>query len=75
MTKKTGLIVLVIGVAIIGVALLDLTGLSNTPDAGTNITTGTLGAWPPMRLALLAAGALLGVLGAYGVVRKQEKKT
>lgn len=73
MPKKTGLIVLVLGVAIIIAALVDLFGMS----AGFNLDLGDFGSfseWPTERLVLLAVGVLLGVWGAYSLSLKGKKK-
>ncbi|MBK8206103.1 MAG: hypothetical protein IPK87_04810 [Planctomycetes bacterium] len=76
MSKKMGLIVLILGVVVMGAAILDLTNMADTPkgDAVGVGSEGSLGTWPPLRIAILSAGALLGVLGAYGLVKKEKKK-
>ncbi|MCB9933804.1 MAG: hypothetical protein H6841_10335 [Planctomycetes bacterium] len=73
MPKKTGLIVMLMGVAIIIAALVDLFGMSQ----GFNLDFGgivNLNKWPTERIALLAIGVLLGVWGAYSLSRKGKKK-
>lgn len=77
MPKKTALVVLIAGLAFMVFALVDPTGLGQTGDAAPGVgSTGALGTWTMPRLALLAAGALVGVLGAYGVAKggKKDKK-
>jgi hypothetical protein len=73
MPKKTGLIVMLLGVAIVIAALVDLFGMSQ----GINLDFGSLGnlsKWPTERIVLLAVGGLLGVWGAYSLSRKPKKK-
>lgn len=73
MPKKTGLIVMLMGVAIIIAALVDLFGMSQ----GINLDFGSLGSlseWPTERIVLLAVGVLLGVWGAYSLSRKGKKQ-
>jgi hypothetical protein len=56
-------------------ALIDPThmaGAENTsPGAGA---MGALGTWNPLRIGVLSAGALLGILGAYSLGKKPPKK-
>ncbi|MCA8915247.1 MAG: hypothetical protein KDB90_07535 [Planctomycetes bacterium] len=73
MPKKTGLIVLLLGVAIIIAALADLFGMS----AGLNLDLGDVASfskWPTERMVLLGVGVLLGVWGAYSLGRQSKKK-
>ena len=73
MPKQTGLIVLILGVAIIIAALVDLFGMS----AGFNLDLGDVGAfskWPTERMVMLGVGILLGVWGAYSLGLKGKKK-
>lgn len=73
MPKKTGLIVLLLGVAIIIAALVDVFGMS----AGFNLDLGDFASfseWPTERIALLVVGVLLGVWGAYSLSQKSKKK-
>jgi hypothetical protein len=74
MNKKTGLLLLILGLAVIVFTLLDPTGLHTTPDGGAEVARGPFGDWPPLRIGLMAAGACLGVLGAYGLVKKTPVK-
>lgn len=72
MTKKTGMIVLVLGIALVVAALVDLFGMSQ----GFNLDLGSLGSiskWPTERLALLGVGVLLACLGGYNISRKGKK--
>ena len=75
-SKKTGLFVLLLGLAVMIFTLVDPTNMGSAPAGGSDGlgATGALGDWPLMRIAVLSAGALLGVLGAYGLSRKSEKK-
>ena len=75
-SKKTGLVVVLLGLAVIVFTLVDPTNMGATPTGGaTGVgSTGALGHWPPLRMAVMSAGALLGVLGAYALSRKQDKK-
>ena len=73
MNQKTGLIVLLLGVALIIAALVDVFGLS----AGFNLDLGDFGSfseWPFSRVAILLLGVALGVWGAYALSRKSKKK-
>ena len=73
MPKKSALIVLVIGIAIIIAALVDVFGMS----AGFNLKIGDIASfseWPTERIILLAVGVLLGVWGAYSLTLKGKKK-
>jgi hypothetical protein len=73
MNKNTALIVLVIGLAIIIAALVDLFGMS----AGFNLDLGSVAQfseWPKERIILLAAGVLVAVWGAYSLSQKRAKK-
>lgn len=72
MTKKTGLIVLVLGVALVVAALVDLFGMSS----GFNLKVGDIvsfSEWPTERLALLGVGVLLACLGGYNISKKGKK--
>ncbi|MCC7510425.1 MAG: hypothetical protein IT464_13775 [Planctomycetes bacterium] len=73
MPKNTALIVLVLGVAIIIAALVDLFGMS----AGFNLKIGDIfeaSEWPIERIVLLGVGVLLGVWAAYSLGMKSKKK-
>jgi hypothetical protein len=73
MPKKTAMIVLVIGLAIIIAALVDVFGMSD----GFNLDLGDVASfseWPAERLILLAAGVLVAVWGAYSLSQKRRKK-
>lgn len=73
MPKKSALIVLVIGIAIIIAALVDVFGMS----AGFTLKIGDIASfseWPTERIILLAVGVLLGVWGAYSLTLKGKKK-
>ncbi len=73
MPKKTALIVLVLGVAIVVAALVDLFGMSS----GFNLKVGNIfeaSEWPTARIALLGVGVLLGVWAAYSLSAKGKKK-
>ncbi|MBZ0135915.1 MAG: hypothetical protein K8I27_06040 [Planctomycetes bacterium] len=75
MNKKLGLIVLILGVAIIALAFIDPMGMGSVGDAPSGIgSEGSMGTWTTLRVAVMAAGAVLGVWGAYGVARKEDKK-
>lgn len=75
MNKKLGLIVLILGVAIIALAFIDPLGMGNTGPAPGGIgAEGSMGTWSTLRIAVMSAGAVLGVWGAYGVSKKEEKK-
>jgi len=76
MSKKMGLIVLLLGVAVMIFTFVDPTGLGTTPTGAADGvgSKGALGNWPPLRIAVLSAGALLGVLGAYGLGKKAPAK-
>lgn len=75
-TKKTSLVVLLLGIAVMVFTLVDPTHMGSTPAGGSEGlgSDGALGEWPVLRIAVLSAGALLGVLGAYGLTRKSAKK-
>jgi hypothetical protein len=74
MTKKLGLIVLLLGIALIVATALDLFKMSTVGDAAPGMGgSGSLGQWTLARLAFLAAGGVLGIWGAYGLVRKQKQ--
>lgn len=73
MPKKTALIVLVLGVAIIIAALVDLFGMS----AGFNLKVGNIinaSEWPTERIVLLGVGILLGVWAAYSLTLQGKRK-
>jgi hypothetical protein len=74
MNKRTGLLLLILGIAVMIFALLDPTGMATQPDGGAEVAHGPFGNWPPLRMAILAAGGLVGVLGAYGLVKKPTEK-
>ena len=75
MNKKLGLIVLILGVAIIALAFVDPLGMGDVGTAADGVGgQGSMGTWTTLRIAVMAAGAVLGVWGAYGVSRKEEKK-
>jgi hypothetical protein len=74
MNKRTGLLLLLLGVAVIVIVFIDPTGMGKTRDAGLEVAHGPLGDWPLLRIALMAAGACLAVLGAYGVAKKAPEK-
>lgn len=72
MTKKTGLIVLILGVVLVVAALLDVFGMSS----GFNLDLGSAGSfskWPLQRMALLGVGVLLACLGGYNISKKGKK--
>ncbi len=74
MTKKLGLIVLLLGIALIVATALDAFNMSTVGEPAPGIGgVGNLGNWTFMRLAFLAAGAVLGIWGAYGMTRKEKK--
>ncbi|MBK8206104.1 MAG: hypothetical protein IPK87_04815 [Planctomycetes bacterium] len=73
MPKKTALIVLVLGVAVIIAALVDLFGMS----AGFNLKVGDIfeaSEWPIERIVLLGVGVLMAVWAAYALSMKGKKK-
>lgn len=73
MPKKTALFVLVLGVAIIIAALVDLFGMS----AGFNLKVGDIfeaSEWPIERIVLLGVGVLMAVWAAYALSMKGKKK-
>lgn len=73
MPKKTGLIVLLLGVAIVIAALVDLFGMS----AGFNLKIGDVfeaSEWPTERIALLVVGVLLSLWGGYSLTLKGKKR-
>lgn len=73
MNKRTGLIVLVLGVALVLAALTDLFHMSS----GFNLDLGSVGSfskWPMERLAILGVGVLLACLGGYNMSRPGKKK-
>jgi hypothetical protein len=73
MPKKTALIVLVIGLAIVIAALADVFGMSD----GFNLNLGDVAdfsEWPTERIILLAVGVLVAVWGAYSLSQKRAKK-
>ncbi|MCC6466233.1 MAG: hypothetical protein IT463_12915 [Planctomycetes bacterium] len=72
MTKKLGLIVLLLGVAIVVGALVDVFGMSSGFNLNVGVTQ--FSEWPKERLGLLAVGVLLGVWGAYSLSRPGKKK-
>lgn len=69
MNRKTGLIVLVLGVVLLLAALMDWFGLSQ----GFNLDVGIkdFSEWPTERIVLAAVGALLAVFGVYSTTRKR----
>ncbi|MBX3473376.1 MAG: hypothetical protein KF754_03270 [Planctomycetes bacterium] len=72
MNKKSGLIVLVLGAALVVAALVDLFGMS----AGFNLDVGNVASfskWPNERIALLGVGVLLACLGGYNISKKGKK--
>ncbi len=72
MNKKTGLIVLVLGVALVLAALVDLFHMSS----GFNLDLGSIASfskWPMERIALLGVGVLLGCLGGYNISKKGKR--
>jgi hypothetical protein len=71
MNKKLGLIVLILGVAIIALSFVDPLNMGAT---GESLLDGGMGSWTSLRLGVMAAGAVLAVWGAYGVSRKEKKK-
>ncbi|MCA8911107.1 MAG: hypothetical protein KDB82_05355 [Planctomycetes bacterium] len=75
-SKKTGLVVVLLGLAVMVFTLVDPTHMGATPTgSATGMgSTGALGHWPPLRIAVMSAGALLGILGAYSLSRKTDKK-
>lgn len=73
MPKKYALIVLLVGVAVIISALVDVFGMS----AGFNLKIGDIASfseWPTERLIMLGVGVLLGVWGAYSLSLKGKRK-
>jgi hypothetical protein len=73
MPKKTGLIVLLLGVAIVIAALVDLFKMS----AGFNLKIGDVfeaSEWPTERIALLVVGVLLTAWGGYSLTLKGKKR-
>ncbi len=73
MTRKTGLIVLVLGVALVVAALADLFHMSS----GFNLDLGSVAnfsKWPTERLALLGVGVLLACLGGYSISKQRKKR-
>lgn len=73
MPKKTALIVLVLGVAIIIAALVDVFGMSD----GFNLKVGNIinaSEWPTERIVLLGVGVLLGVWAAYSLTLQGKRK-
>jgi hypothetical protein len=74
MTKKLGLIVLLLGIALMVATALDAFNMSTVGQPAPGLGgVGDTGAWTTMRLAFMAAGAVLGVWGAYGLARKEKK--
>lgn len=71
MNKKLGLIVLILGVAIIALSFVDPLDMGAT---GASVIMGPMGDWTSLRLGVMAAGAVLAVWGAYGVSKKEKKK-
>jgi hypothetical protein len=74
MNKRTGLLLLLLGVAVITVVFIDPTGMGKTESVGMDIAHGPLGDWPPLRIGIMAAGACLAILGAYGIAKKAPEK-
>jgi hypothetical protein len=73
MTKRTSLFLLVLGILVLMAALINLIG----PGEGGKPSVGNvldMKQWPPLRIGLLSAGALLGILGAYGLSKQPAKK-
>jgi hypothetical protein len=73
MTKRTSLFLLVLGLVIMIAALINLIapGEGGQPSIGNRFN---MDDWPPLRVILMSAGALLGVLGAYGLAKKPAQK-
>lgn len=75
MSKKLGLIVLLLGVALTLATALDAFNMSHVGSPAPGLGgEGALGKWTFMRLAFLAAGLVLAVWGAYGVAKPAKKK-
>lgn len=75
MPRRTGVIILLAGLAVMVLALVDPTNLGETGPAAPGLGgMGELGTWTTTRIAVLAAGALVGLLGAYGVLKPGGKK-
>lgn len=75
MSKKLGLIVLILGVAIIALAFIDPLGMGETGPAPGGIgAEGSMGTWTTLRIGVMSAGAILGIWGAYGLSKKDKKK-
>ncbi len=73
MTKKLGLIVMLLGLALMVATTLDVFNMSTVGEPAPGVGgIGDTGTWTPMRIAFLAAGAVLGIWGAYGLARKQK---
>jgi hypothetical protein len=75
MTRKMGMIVLMLGVAIIALSFIDPLNMGNVGASAPGLGgEGDMGDWTTLRIAVMAAGAILAVWGAYGVARKQPEK-
>jgi hypothetical protein len=72
MPKQTGLIVLILGIAVIVAALMDVFKMSH----GINLDIGIkqFSEWPTERLVLLGVGVALAAFGAYGLTRKGRRR-
>ena len=74
MTKKMGVIVLMLGVAIIALSFVDPLNMAAVGTTAPGLGgMGSMGDWTTLRIAVMAAGAILAVWGAYGVARKQPE--
>lgn len=75
MAKRTAVIVLLAGLAVIVLALVDPTHMGESGNAASGMGgMGDLGPWSTTRIAVLAAGALVAVWGAYGLLKAGRKK-
>lgn len=67
MKKISGILVLVIGLAVMLSAILNLFPLEG---AESSMAPG----WPTLRIVMLAVGALAAVMGCYSMVKKAPKQ-
>ena len=71
MNKMSGLVFLVVGLALMAAAIINLFDMKGTEPG---VTTMVSRDWSNPRMLLLSVGAVVGVFGCYALIRKTPKK-